>query len=290
MEVKEILKTVKKLQIKTAMKSEGLVAGAYHSIFRGRGIDFSEAREYVPGDDIRSIDWNITARMNAPFVKEFIEERDLSVYIVFDVSGSADFGSEKSKKDASLEAAASLIFAALSNNDRVGLCMFSSGAEKFIPSKKGRKHALRLLREMAAYSPKNSATNLESALMFLSRAIKTKSIIFVISDFISGDFSHALKLLKSRHDVVAVKIGDAREEALPDIGYVMLEDSETGEQMLVNTSDPEVRKKYAEIAQKNRDALGRSIKKARTDVLEISATDDAHAKLRGFFAARGRRR
>lgn len=289
-DIKKILGKVRKLEITTASKSENLLAGAYESLFIGRGIEFSEAREYVPGDDIRAIDWNVTARMNAPYVKEFIEERDLTVYIVFDVSASGDFGSSESKKDVSSSAAASIMFAALSKNDRVGLCLFSDGAEKFIPPKKGRRHAMYLLREIISYCPKKSTTNLAGALRFLSNVAKTRSVIFIVSDFVSGSFIEPLKMLAARHDVVAVKICDPREREIPDIGYALIEDSETGEQMLVNTSDADFREKFFALSKERRQNFVDTARKAKVDFIEVSHSRDVYPALRGLFRMRRRKR
>lgn len=289
-QVKEILKRVKTLELRTNRLVEGLIAGNYHSVFKGRGIEFSEVREYVPGDDIRSIDWNVTARFNAPFVKEFIEERDLNVYIVFDASASNDFGCEKSKRETSLEIAASIMFAVLRNNDNVGLCLFTDRVEKFVWPRKGRKFVLRLLRELVCHEPKSTKTDINNSLAHFSRIIKKRSIIFILSDFLSGDFEKPLKFLKNKHDVILINLSDIREREIPDIGYVFLEDGETGEQMLVNTADENFRKAYCGHMKRKGDELSMRMKRLKVDMIGVNTGEPFHVPLRKFFAMRERRR
>ncbi|PXF52219.1 MAG: DUF58 domain-containing protein [Candidatus Methanophagaceae archaeon] len=287
--VKEVLKRVKKLEIKTSRLVEGLVSGEYHSVFKGRGIEFAEVRGYVPGDDIRAIDWNVTARFNAPFVKEFIEERDLTLFIVFDVSSSNEFGFERRKKEIGYDIAASLMFAALRNNDRVGLCLFTSEVELFIPPGKGKKHMLKLLRELIYYEPKNRNTDIRAALSYLNNVIKKRSIVFIISDFLAPDFERPLKQLKNRHDVILVNITDMREAQIPDIGYAFLEDQETGEQMLVDTSDPEFRARYTELVKAKQDAFFASMKRIGVDIIQVNTSEPFYIPLQRFFKMRARR-
>jgi len=287
--VREILKRIKKLEIKTNRLVEGLIAGNYHSVFKGRGIEFSEVREYIPGDDIRAIDWNVTARFNSPYVKEFIEERDLNVYIVFDISASNEFGHEKSKKEVGFEIAASIMFAALKNNDNVGLCLFTDHVEKFIRPRKGRRTVLRLLRELIYHEPESKETDINKSLTYLSRIIKRRSILFIISDFISGDFEKPIKYLKNKHDVILINLSDINEEDIPDIGYIFLEDEETGEQILVNTSDENFRKMYAsEISKRNQNLIDR-MKKIGIDMIQIKTNEPFYIPLRKFFNLRERR-
>lgn len=284
---KEILKKIKKIEIKTRRLVDGLLQGAYHSVFRGRGIEFSEVREYVVGDDVRAIDWNVTARMNHPYIKEFIEERDLTVYIMFDMSASGEFGSSKSKKDSAVELCASLMFAALRNNDRVGLALFTEGVEKFIPPRKGRKHMLKLIRDIIYFKPEKKRTDIKSSLVYLSQIIKKrKSIIFIVSDFIADDFYKPLKILTNKHDVVAINMHDARELELPDVGYIELEDEETGEQMLVDTSDPDFRAEYAKLASERISNLKESLRKMKIDMIDIRSGERFDAQLRKFFSQR----
>jgi uncharacterized protein (DUF58 family) len=289
-QVKEVLKRVKKLEVKTKGLVENLLSGEYHSIFKGRGIEFSEVREYVPGDDVRAIDWNVTARFNAPFVKEFIEERDLTLFIVFDLSSSNEFGFQRSKKDLGYDIAASLMFAALRNNDNVGLCLFTDRVEKFIPPGKGKKHMLKLLRDLIYYEPKNKTTNIQVALTYLNNIINRRSIIFIISDFLSPDFERPLKQLKNKHDVILVDISDVREENIPDIGYVFLEDAETGEQMLVDTSDLEFRKSYTALANRRSDDLLSRMKRVNVDMIRMKTSEPFYIPLQQFFKMRERRR
>jgi uncharacterized protein (DUF58 family) len=289
-QVREILKRVKKIEVKTNKPVEGLISGSYRSVFKGRGIEFSEVREYVPGDDIRAIDWNVTARMNAPFVKEFIEERALNIYIMMDVSASNDFGLSKSKKESGYEIAASIIFSALRNNDNVGLCLFTDKVEKFVRPKKGRKHMLMVLRDMIYFEPKSRGTNIFSSLIYLSKVVRKRSIIFVISDFPNGGFEKPLKILKMRNDVILINMADAREMELPDIGYIYIEDEETGEQMVINTSDAHFRNSYQYAIKKNRDRLAREMKRIKIDMISVRTDEPFHIPIRKFFSMRDSRR
>ncbi len=288
--VKEILRKVKKLELKTSMPVEGLISGSYHSVFKGRGIEFSEVREYIPGDDIRSIDWNVTARFNQPFVKEFTEERDLNVYIVFDVSGSGEFGKEKSKKETGFEIAASIMFAAIKNNDNIGLCLFTDKIEKFVKPRKGRKHVLKLLRDLIYYSPESRKTDIGYALAQLNNIIKKRSILFIISDCISKDFEKPLKHLKRKHDPILVSLSDPVEEQIPDAGYVFLEDEETGEQLMVNTSDEKFRETYKSKVKEKNNALFKKLKKIKVDFIKVHTGEPFYIPLRKFFALREKRR
>ncbi|MFH2028634.1 MAG: DUF58 domain-containing protein [Nanoarchaeota archaeon] len=290
METQQVLKQVRKIELKTKNLVDGLLQGAYHSVFKGRGIEFSEVREYMPGDDIRTIDWNVTARMNHPFVKEFIEERDLTVYLLMDVSASNEFGSSKSKKEASIELAASLMFAALRNNDKTGLCMFTDGVEKFIPARKGKRHTLRLIGEMINFNPKNKTTDIKSALEFLSKIIKKRSIIFLITDFFADTgFYKPLKILKKKHDVIAINLNDVREAAIPDVGLIELEDEETGEQVLVDTSDPEFRDNYVKLVDERNTLLNHMLRRLKMDIIQLKSDEPYEIPLRRFFKLRQRR-
>jgi uncharacterized protein (DUF58 family) len=284
--MKEILKQVKKIEIRTKKLVDGLITGNYHSIFKGTGIEFSEIREYKPGDDIRAIDWKVTARFNQPFVKEFIEERDLSVYFVLDISASSSFGNNIDKKRKSIELIASLMFSAMKNNDAVGLFLVTDKLEKYVPARKGKKHILRLIAELLTFNPKSKRTNLLEPFKSISKIIKKRSIVFVISDFFSEDFSKPLKVLKKRNDVIAVKIIDNREKEIPDIGYIELEDEETGEQILVDTSDKEFRENYIRLIKENDKKLEKIFKKYKIDFIEI-LTDESYDKpLKKFFRIR----
>lgn len=290
METKQVLKKVRKLEIKTRRLVDGLLQGAYHSIFKGRGIEFSDVREYMQGDDIRTIDWNVTARMNQPYVKEFIEERDLTVMILLDVSGSHEFGSEKSKKWAAAELAASLMFAAMHNNDQVGLALFTDKVEKFIPPRKGKRHVMKLIRDMISHKPESRLTDIGSSIRYVSRIIKKRSIIFIISDFMSEDDYHKpLKMMQNRHDVIAVNLNDLREHEMPDIGYIQLEDEETGEQLMVDTSDPQFREEYSRLTSEHDARLKESFKKMKIDSIDLKSHEPFEVPLKRFFAMRSRK-
>jgi len=286
-DTKDILKRVKKLEIKSRMLVEGLISGAYHSVFKGRGIEFSEVREYVPGDDIRAIDWNVTARMNLPYVKEFIEERDLIVYILFDASASGNFGSSKEKKESGIELAASLMFAAQRNNDNVGLVIFTDRVESFIPARKGRRHVLRLLSLLLQSKTLNKGTDIGKALGFIRKIAKKKSIIFIVSDFIADiNYRKELQMLKSRHDVIAVGLTDLHESDIPDVGYIEIEDEETGEQIVVNTSDREFRKRYRSIMQRHANALKRTMSGLGIGLVPLISGEDFQMALGRYFKGR----
>ena len=285
----DILKTVRKLEIRTRRLVEGLLQGAYHSVFKGRGIEFSEVREYMFGDDIRSIDWNVTARLNEPYVKEYIEERDLTMYIVFDMSGSSAFGMKKAKKQAAAELAASLMFAAVRNNDNAGLLMFSTEVERYLPPRKGRKHVLKLIRELVHHSPKNKGTDISRALQFLSKVAKKRSIVFIMSDFMDEGYEKSLRILSRRHDCIAINLRDLREYEIPDVGYIQLEDEESGEQMLVDTSDPEFQANYEELVKESGNRLKNSMRKIKVDMIDVRSDEPFELPLRRFFHMRARR-
>jgi len=286
-ETKEILKQVKKIEIKTKHLVDGIIAGNYHSIFKGQGIEFSDIRDYRSGDDIRAIDWKVTARFNHPYIKEFIEERDLRIYFAFDISASGFFGNIISKKRKAIELIASLMFAAIKNNDKAGLFLFTDKIEKFIPAKKGRKHILKLIRELIHYNPESKQTNIGNSLKHISKIIKKRSILFIISDFYSTEnFMHPLKLLKNKHDVIAIKINDQREFDIPDIGLIELEDEETGEQLLLDTSDIEFQKKYKELITGMRKKSKTMFRKVKVGVLDITTDEPYEIPLKKFFKIR----
>jgi len=289
LQTKEVINQVRKIEITTKQLVDGLIAGNYHSIFKGQGIEFSEIREYKPGDDIRAIDWKVTARFNHPFIKEFIEERDLRIYFAFDFSASGNFGNTIEKKRKAIELSATLMFSALRNNDNVGLFIFTNGIEKYIPARKGRRHILKLISTLVMYEPESKTTDLKKSLSYIANIIKKRSILFVISDFYSEDFSKPLSILKNRHDVIAIKINDNREKTIPDIGFIQLEDEETGEQILIDTSDEEFRKNYAKLIKKKDNETDSLFKKHKIDSVTI-ATDDSYEKpLRKFFKTRKKR-
>jgi uncharacterized protein (DUF58 family) len=244
-EATELLKKVRRIEIKTRGLSRHIFAGEYHSAFKGRGIAFSEVREYQYGDDIRSIDWNVTARFNHPYIKIFEEERELTVMLLIDVSGSGNFGTTVSfKKDLMTEVAAVLSFSAIFNNDKIGVIFFSDKVEKFIPPQKGRKHILRIIRELLDFKSQSQKTNLDEPLRFLTNAIKKRCTAFIISDFIVPDFEEALRIASNKHDIVALKVFDPVEKAIPNIGLIKVLDSETGAEKWVDTSSRTTRDAY----------------------------------------------
>lgn len=237
METSELLKKVRKIEIKTRGLSSQIFSGEYHSAFKGRGMAFSEVREYTPGDDVRTIDWNVTARLNTPYVKVFEEERELNVMLVVDVSASGNFGTHtQTKKDLITELCAVVAFSAATNNDKIGLIFFSDKIEKFIPPKKGKSHILRLIRELVKFEPQNKGTNVSLGLKYLTNVIKKRSIAFVISDFIDNEFDDAIKIANKKHDIVALRIIDKTEMQIPRIGLIKLKDNETGKNIWVDTS------------------------------------------------------
>jgi uncharacterized protein (DUF58 family) len=286
LQTKEVIAQVKKIEIATKHLVDGLIAGNYHSIFKGQGIEFSEIRDYRPGDDIRTIDWKVTARFNHPFIKEFIEERDLRVFFAFDFSASGNFGNLVEKRRKAIELTATLMFSALRNNDNVGLFIFTDGVEKYIPARKGRRHILKLISSLVTHEPKSKETNLKKSLSYIANVIKKRSILFVISDFYSEDFAQPLTTLRNRHDVIAIKVGDYRESELPDIGLIQLEDEETGEQILVDTSDKEFRENYAKVMKTQNNKLDALFKKHKIDTVKVTTDEAYEIPLRKFFRTR----
>ena len=288
METSELLKRVRKIEIKTRGLSKNIFAGEYHSAFKGRGMTFSEVREYQYGDDIRNIDWNVTARHNRPYVKIFEEERELTVMLMIDVSASRDFGTiSKLKKNQITEIAAVLAFSAIQNNDKIGVIFFSDKIEKFIPPKKGRTHILHIIRELIDFYPEDKQTDIEQALEYMTNSIKKRCTCFVISDFIDEhDFAHALAIANRKHDVVALRVYDPRENQLPPVGMMYLRDAETGEQMWVDTSDKKLREayeKYAFVREKELDAI---FKRSGVDVANIRSDEDYVRALITLFKKR----
>ena len=269
-QLSELLKQVKNLEVKTKNLVEGMESGAYRSRFRGGGIEFSEVREYTAGDDARRIDWNVSARYNDLFVKEFVEEKELNVYVIIDLSASNDFGYIKSKKELGFEVAASLMFSAIKNNDRVGMGLFTETLEKFIPAKKGKKHMMEILQNLLDYSPKSSKTDIFKSLSQLQSNLKRRSVVFIVSDFISDSFVKPLKYLKFKHQIVLINISDIRESQIPEIGHVYLEDAESGEQILVNTSDKKFQEQYSILLKKTREKNEYEMKKSGIDFLNLS--------------------
>jgi uncharacterized protein (DUF58 family) len=287
---KEILRKIRRLELRTRRLVESSFAGQYQSVFKGRGMNFEEVRPYTPGDEIRSIDWNVTARTGEPYIKKFTEEREMTVMILLDVSASGNFGSvEESKREMAAEIAAILAFSAIHNNDKVGLLLFSDRVELFIPPKKGRHHILRLIREMLYFEPVGRGTDLSGALEYLSKVVTRRSLLFVVSDFLAPDFSRPLTVTAKRHDTVALRVVDPAEENLPDVGVVLLEDPETGEQIEVDTSRRSISRSYAKHAEDRLRDLGRLFGARGIDLLELHTDRDYLPVLRGFFERRGRR-
>ncbi len=286
-DTKQIISRVKQIDIKTSKLVEGIISGAYLSAFKGRGIEFSEVREYIQGDDIRTIDWNVTARMNRPFVKEFVEERDLTLMVVFDISSSSEFGTTSMKKEVGIEVCASLAMSAMRNNDRVGLMLTTDRVEKYIPPRKGKKHVFRIIRDAIFHKPLHNITNLSVPLALLSKILKKRSIVFIISDF-QDDLKRMkkpLQFLKNKHDLIAIKIYDIREQEFPDVGLIELEDEETGEQILVNCNE-EFRKRFKEVAAYKNRELSELMKHLEIDMVEISTNEDWLIPLMRFFRRR----
>ena len=288
-ELTELLKQVKNLDIKTRNLVEGMESGTYRSRFRGGGIEFSEVREYAAGDDSRRIDWNVSARYNDLFVKEFVEEKELNVYVIMDMSASNDFGFVKSKKELGFEVTASLMFSALKNNDRVGLGLFTDSLEKFVPAKKGKKHMMEILKKLLEYVPKNTQTDIFHSLSELQTNLKRKSVVFIVSDFISDSFVKPLKYLKLKHQIILVNISDIHETKIPEIGNVYLEDAESGEQILVNTSDKKFQEQYSNLLKQTREENEYEMKKLGVDFLNLSNEEPFDVTFNRYIRSRRRK-
>jgi uncharacterized protein (DUF58 family) len=285
---RETLRKVRRIQIRTRVILESGIGGAYHAVFKGRGMEFAEVREYAPGDEVRSIDWNVTARMGAPYVKKFVEERDLTLLLVVDVSGSQEFGSQYLlKRDYAAELAAVLAFSAVSNHDRVGAVLFSDRIEGYVPPARGRDHALRIVRDLLARQPLGRGTDLAGALRFAHRVLRRRGIVAVISDFQAEGYEKALGALRRRHDVVALHVHDPRETEVPAAGLVAFTDPETGERVVADTARPDVRRALRAPAFEASEAV---FKKTRVDALPLGTGQSYERPLSGFFKARERRR
>ena len=284
---KQILKKVKQIEIRTRGLVNDLFGGEYHSVFKGRGMTFSEVREYQPGDDIRLIDWNVTARTGSPFIKVFEEERELTMMLIIDISGSNFFGSNSMfKNEYVTELAATLAFSATKNNDKVGLVLFSDVVELYIPPKKGKSHVLRIIRELLEFKSKSKRTDINIPLKFISNILKNRSIAFVISDFISEDYSNSLKIFSSKHDVTGIRIFDKTEEVIPNLGLIDINDNETGKRLTVNTSSKSVRKQYSEYYQNKRNEFIDYFKKSGSGIIECNTNDNYQKKLLKYFKSR----
>jgi len=289
-DTREILHKIRRLELRTRRLVESSFAGQYQSVFKGRGMNFEEVRPYSPGDEIRAIDWNVTARTGEPYIKKFTEEREMTVMIVLDVSASGNFGSvHESKRELAAEVAAILAFSAIHNNDKVGLLLFSDRVELFIPPKKGRHHILRLIREMLYFDPKGRGTDLARALEYMNKLITRRAVVFVISDFFTGDFTRPLTVSARRHDMVALPIVDPAEEELPDVGVILLEDPETGEQIEVDTSRRAISRNYADLSALRTKELASMFGSRGIDMVSLRTDKDYLPVLRNFFDRRGRR-
>jgi uncharacterized protein (DUF58 family) len=293
-DTKEILSRIRRLELRTRARVEAAFSGQYRSIFKGRGMNFEEVREYQPGDEVRTIEWNVTARLGEArgeaYVKKFTEERELSVMLVVDISRSGDFGSvDRSKREVAAEVACVLAFSAIRNNDRVGVLLFSDHVELYLPPRRGRRHALRIVREILFFEGKGRGTDVGGALERLNRLLRRRSIVFLFSDFQSPSFSRPLGLTARRHDLVALPLTDPREETLPDIGTVRLEDTESGELLEMATSDKKVRKAFEDGVRDQAEALASELRRAGVDRVPLRTDKDWLPALQSFFKNRERR-
>jgi uncharacterized protein (DUF58 family) len=296
-QAKEILKKVRQVEIRTNRLVNDSLAGEYHSVFKGRGMDFDEVREYVPGDEVRAIDWNVTARAGRPFVKKFTEERELTILLAVDVSASGNFGSgTQSKRQMAAELASVLAFSAIRNNDKVGLVLFTDQIEQYIPPKKGRQHVLRVIREILFFEPHSRGTDIVRALDFANQVTSRRAIMFLVSDFelpnqdqALADLRRAVRLASRRHDLVALHVHDLREAELPDVGQLAIEDAESGELIELDTTDDRVRSRFAELAQRRVNNLRRALAAEGVDALNLDTREPYEPALRSFFKNRERR-
>ena len=291
MNTTEILKKVRKVEIKTKGLSNHIFSGEYHTAFKGKGMAFSEVREYQTGDDVRNIDWNVTARYNNPFVKVFEEEREMTVILLIDISGSSIFGTQyQLKRDIATEISAVLSFSAINNNDKIGVIFFSEGIEKFIPPKKGKSHILRIIRELISFNSNKKRTNIENAIRYFNNVIKKRSVCFIISDFMDEGFDNALKIVKTKHDIVALRIHDEREKILPNVGIIKLQDAETHETKIIDSSNKYIRKNLKEKYERKENQLKSFFKNEGVDYIDIRTGEDYIKPLMNFFKNRGKRK
>ncbi|MEE3234087.1 MAG: DUF58 domain-containing protein [Candidatus Latescibacterota bacterium] len=288
---KEIIDKVRRIEIRSRNIVTELFSGEYHSAFKGSGMEFAEVREYLRGDDVRTIDWNVTARVGSPYVKIFEEEREQTVMLIVDASGSGSFGSFKQMKgEVGVEISALLAFAAVNNNDRVGLLIFTDGVEVFVPPEKGRKHVLRVIRELLYFEPKGVRTDVAGALDQLDKVLHRRSIVFLISDFIDKEFSRAIQQVRRRHDLVAVSLCDPRERELPDVGFINLEDAETGEQIVIDTKVLRIREEFRKMQMESEQDLSKLFRRLDVDHVSIDVTKPYVEPLVALFSDRARRR
>ena len=290
MDTAEILKKIRTLEIRTRGLVETAFAGDYHSVFKGRGMNFEDVREYQPGDEIRAIDWNVTARLGNAFIKKFTEERELTVMLIVDVSASGNFGSKtQSKRELAAEVACLLAFSAIRNNDKVGLLLFTDRVELFIPPKKGRSHTLRIIREILFFEPQGRRTEPALALDYLNKVVTRRAVVFFISDFQAPDFSQSLAVTGRRHDFIALRIEDEREKVFPNIGLITLEDAETGEQIEINTANRGTRAQLSETVERHEAEVSRLLRRNNIDSVTLRTGEDYLPALRAFFKQRERR-
>ncbi len=286
----DIFRKVRQIEIISKSLVNNVFAGEYHSVFKGRGMEFAEVREYFPGDDIRTIDWNVTARAGQPYVKKHVEERELLVMLVVDASASTNFGTTRyTKRSLATELCAVLAFSAIQNNDKVGLITFTETVEQFVPPRKGRKHVLRVVRELLSFEPQQSRTDIAAALEYLNRVLRRRCIVFLVSDFKSVPYERTLKLTSRRHDLIAIHIHDIREIELPNVGILELEDSETGQPRLLDTRDAGVRRAYAQIAKRDLEEQQRLFESLQIDTISIATGDSYIEPLIRFFRLRAQR-
>ena len=291
MSTSALLKKVRKIEIKTKGLSNHIFAGEYHTAFKGKGMAFSEVREYQPGDDVRSIDWNVTARYNAPFIKIFEEEREMTVMLLVDVSGSGDFGTNKQfKRELATEISAILAFSAIKNNDKVGVIFFSNIIEEFIPPKKGKSHILRIIRQVLAFEAKEKKTDISLAIEYFNNVMKKRTICFVLSDFLSPEFEKPLKIASKKHDIIALRIFDKRENSLPNVGIIPLQDAENNSISYVDTSSKKVREIFNNKQEEKQAYLKKLFPKCGVDMIDVSTGSDYVKPLMNFFKNRGKRR
>ncbi|MFH1061969.1 MAG: DUF58 domain-containing protein [Candidatus Omnitrophota bacterium] len=287
---KEVLDKIRRIQIKTSRMVNDVFAGQYHSVFKGKGMEFDEVREYQPGDDIRSIDWNVTARMGHPYIKKFVEERQLTVMLIMDASGSSYFGTQnKLKSEQAAELCSVLAFSAIKNNDRVGLIIFSDQIEQFIPPRKGLRHVLRVIREVLYHKPKGTGTDIGLALEYLNKVIRKKAICFLISDFFGCEFKQQIKITNKRHDLVAMTITDPAEQNLPQAGIVKLQDNETKQEFYIDSSDKNAREEFARRSGEKLSERARLLRQAGVDIVDIKTNVPYSEAVYRFFRTRGKR-
>jgi uncharacterized protein (DUF58 family) len=290
MNTKEILKKIRRIEISTNRLVNNIFAGEYESVFKGRGIEFDEVREYQPGDEIRSIDWNVTARMGQAYIKKYVEERELIMMLVVDASASADFGTQQqTKAEIIAEISALLAFSAIKNNDKVGLICFTNEVELFVPPRKGKKHVLRVVREILYFEPQQRTTNISAALEYVDRVLRRKSVVFLISDFKDQGCEKRLQVTSKRHDLIAITVRDVRELEMPDVGLIELEDAETGEEMILDASDPQTRDAYRRLNQKAIEDLRKQFRANQIDNIEIRTDESYVEPLIRFFHQRAAR-